>query len=218
MPDAPITYKRFHLLNPIFVIPARGGSKGIPDKNIIDLGGKPLIAYSLQNALDAIRAINDARAVNLSPAPYCSQEALKRIIVSTDSPRIAEVAEQEGVPVPFLRPHHLATDTAGSREVILHAMDFATAQGIDYDCVVLLQPTSPFRTTDDILGAMELYSPDSADKAWEYNGAVYVINPDALRKMAMGAFPRRIPFEMTADHSLDIDTPLDLTVARAILS
>lgn len=260
MPDAPITYKRFHLLNPIFVIPARGGSKGIPDKNIIDLGGKPLIAYSLQNALDAIRAINDARAVNLSPAPYCSQEALKRIIVSTDSPRIAEVAEQEGVPVPFLRPHHLATDTAGSREVILHAMDFATAQGIDYDCVVLLQPTSPFRTTDDILGAMELYSPDSADmvvsvcqassnpyyncfetdattgylhiskgdglytrrqdapKAWEYNGAVYVINPDSLRKMAMGAFPRRIPFEMTADHSLDIDTPLDLTVARAILS
>lgn len=236
--------------SPIFIIPARGGSKGLPGKNIADLAGRPLIAYSIDAAIDAIRILNERHPGRL---------ATDRVIVSTDSPEIAAKAGEEGIVIPFLRPAHLSTDTAGSREVILHAMDFADSQGICYDCVVLLQPTSPFRDGRHVAEALALYDPAATDmvvsvcearanpyyncfetdpesgflhiskgdglltrrqdapKAWEYNGAVYVINPASIREMPLGAFPRRIPYPMSAEDSLDIDTPLDLTVARALM-
>ena len=124
----------------LYIIPARGGSKGIPRKNIKLLGGVPLIHYS----------INVAR--ELANDDY--------IIVSTEDEEIAEVARQTGLAVPYMRPAHLATDTAGSREVILDAMDYADAQGIKYDNVVLLQPTSPLRNVDDVKKALELYTTD----------------------------------------------------------
>lgn len=122
-------------MHPLIVIPARGGSKGIPRKNIKPLNGKPLIAYSICTALEVVK--------------YCHL-TMENIIVSTDDEEIAAVAEQCGVNVPYRRPAHLASDTAGSREVIIDAMDYAEAKGISYDCVILLQPTSPFRTTDDV--------------------------------------------------------------------
>lgn len=233
------------ILKPLFIIPARGGSKGIPHKNIVDLAGRPLIAYSIEAALGALAGCHD-------------QSDERRIVVSTDSPEIAEVAEKEGIKVPFLRPAELSTDKSGSREVILHAMDWADSAGIDYNCVVLLQPTSPFRRAEHVLGAMQLFPPGETDmvvsvceassnpyyncfetdkegflhiskgdglitrrqdapKAWEYNGAVYVINPQSIRKMPLGAFPLRIPYEMSREDSVDIDSPLDLTVARALM-
>lgn len=229
------------VLNPLFIIPARGGSKGIPHKNIKPLCGKPLIIY----AIDAARAI-------------CRD--LSRIIVSTDDPEIADIARKAGLPVPYMRPEALATDTAGSREVMLDAMAWADSQNIAYDAVVLLQPTSPFRTAEHIEGAMSMYRPDidmvvsvteaasnpyytcfetdddpdgflhiskgdglytrrqDCPRVWEYNGAVYVINPDSLRRLPMGAFAKRLPYPMSREDSTDLDTPLDWLVAEAIMS
>lgn len=224
--------------NPLYIIPARGGSKGIPDKNITNLAGKPLIAYTIAAALEV--------------APP------ERVILSTDSDRIAAVAARYGLTTDYRRPAALATDTAGSREVILDVMDYADRRGMEYDSVVLLQPTSPLRTAADILDAVALYSPDidmvvtvteaganpyyncfetdadgflhiskgdglltrrqDAPMAWEYNGAVYVINPESIRRSGLGEFARCVPSPMPRERSVDIDTPLDLAVAEAIIS
>lgn len=221
------------------VIPARGGSKGIPGKNIRLLGGKPLVCHS----------IDHARAV-------CADVD---ICLSTDSEQIRAVAEDYGLPVPFLRPSQLATDTAPTADVLLHALDWYADHGRDYDTVILLQPTSPLRTPGQIRQALDLYAdtrpdmvvsvrpaaanpyydifetrPDGtlgiskgdglytrrqdAPCVWQYNGAIYVICADTLRRMPMGKFPRRIPFEMSAQTSLDLDTLLDWQLAEQILN
>ena len=225
---------------PLYIIPARGGSKGIPHKNIKPLAGRPLIAYSIDVARE-----------------LCPEQ--DRIILSTDDPTIADTARSLGLKVDYMRPADLATDSSGSREVMLDAMDWADARGIVYDCVVLLQPTSPLRTADDVRAALELYTPQvdmvvsvepaacnpyyncfetdtatgalkiskgdglytrrqDAPKAWEFNGAVYAINPLSLKQMPMGKFPSRIPCEMPAERSLDLDTPLDWAIAEAIIA
>lgn len=225
-------------MKPLIIIPARGGSKGILKKNIAMLDGRPLIDYTIKAAL-------------YTAAP-------SQIILSTDSEEIASVARDCGLDTPYRRPAELATDTAGSREVILDAMDWAEREGREYDAVVLLQPTSPLRKPEDIAGAMALYD-DSIDMvvsvaearsnpyyncfeadadgflhvskgdglytrrqdvppAFEYNGAVYVINPQSIRKMAMGEFPRRVPYLMPAERSVDIDTPIDLIIASHLLA
>ncbi|MDE6327873.1 MAG: acylneuraminate cytidylyltransferase family protein [Duncaniella sp.] len=222
---------------PLIIIPARGGSKGIPRKNIKLLAGRPLIHYSIEVA----RAI--------SPDSH--------IILSTDDPEIREVAQATGLPVPYTRPEKLGGDTVGSREVIIDAMDYADREGIAYDCVILLQPTSPLRTVDDTRAALSLYTPacdmvvsvtpaaanpyydcfetlpdgslrvskgdglytrrQDAPQAWQFNGAVYVINPASIRAMPLGAFPRRIPYVMPRERSVDLDTPLDWMVMEKIM-
>lgn len=224
---------------PLYIIPARGGSKGIPHKNIKPLAGRPLIAYSIDVARE-----------------LCPEQ--NRIILSTDDPEIADTARGLGLTVDYMRPADLATDSSGSREVMLDAMDWADARGIAYDCVVLLQPTSPLRTATDVRAALELYTPQvdmvvsveaaacnpyyncfetdadgflhiskgdglltrrqDAPPAWTYNGAVYVINPQSLRAMPMGSFGRRVPSPMAAERSIDLDTPRDWAVAEAIMS
>lgn len=225
-------------IKPLFIVPARGGSKGIPYKNIVELNGRPLIDYTLQVALTLA---DDSR----------------RIIVSTDDDKIAATAERCGVPVWYRRPPELATDTASSRDVVLDAMNRADEVGIEYDAVVLLQPTSPLRSVADVQTAMDMYKPDvdmvvtvteasanpyyncfemstegcleiskgdgrltrrqDAPRAYEFNGAVYVINPRSIRRQAMGEFKRRIPAVMPRERSVDIDTPFDLAVAEALL-
>lgn len=228
------------MLTPLYIIPARGGSKGIPRKNIKPLGGRPLIWWTIDAARDA-------------GAPD------SHIILSTDDAEIADTARATGLGVPYMRPAAMATDTAGSREVILDAMDWADAHGIAYDCVVLLQPTSPLRTGADIQAALDLYTPDidmvvtvceaasnpyyncfetdpdtgylhvskgdglytrrqDAPKAWEYNGAVYVINPASIRRLPLGAFPHRVPSPMPSERSIDLDTPLQWITAEAIVA
>lgn len=224
---------------PLYIIPARGGSKGIPHKNIKPLAGRPLIAYSIDVARE-----------------LCHEH--DHIILSTDDPTIADTARSLGLKVDYMRPADLATDSSGSREVMLDAMDWADARGIVYDCIVLLQPTSPLRTADDVRAALELYTPQvdmvvsvepaacnpyyncfetdadgflhiskgdglltrrqDAPLAWTYNGAVYVINPQSLRAMPMGSFGRRVPSPMAAERSIDLDTPRDWAVAEAIMS
>lgn len=127
-------------MKPLYIIPARGNSKSIPGKNIKPLAGKPLIGYSIEAALQ------------LAPQ--------ERVIVTTDSEEIASVARVFGIERPHMRPAELATDTAGSREVMLDAMAEAERRGVAFDCLVLLQPTSPLRTADDIRRALDAWNPD----------------------------------------------------------
>lgn len=119
------------------LIPARGGSKGIKNKNIIDLCGQPLIAYTIKAAL-ASSYIDD-------------------VIVSTDSKEIADVAASYGAKIPFLRPAQLAADTSKTIDAVLHAVTAMHNQGSDYDILILLQPTEPLRDTHDIDSAIEAF-------------------------------------------------------------
>lgn len=119
------------------LIPARGGSKGIKDKNVIDLCGKPLIAYT----------INAAKG----------SQYIDEVIVSTDSEMIAGVARNYGARVPFMRPEYLATDTATTLDVVMHALKFVNEKEKLFDILVLLQPTAPLRGTNDIDRAIEKF-------------------------------------------------------------
>ena len=128
----------------IAIIPARGGSKGLPGKNIKLLGGKPLIAWSIQRALES--------------------KYIDEVLVSTDSEEIARIANDHGAKVPFLRPADLATDTATSVDTVIHALDFYRdnlTQAFDY--VVLLEPTSPLREHADLDLMLELIDRQHAD-------------------------------------------------------
>ncbi|MDE6205919.1 MAG: acylneuraminate cytidylyltransferase family protein, partial [Duncaniella sp.] len=124
----------------LYIIPARGGSKGIPGKNIKTIAGHPLIHYSVEVAR------------RLAPDSH--------VIVSTDDDAIRAVVENEGLEVAYRRPAALGADNVGSREVILDVMDYADRTGIEYDKIVLLQPTSPLRTVGDVEACLALYSPD----------------------------------------------------------
>jgi CMP-N,N'-diacetyllegionaminic acid synthase len=117
------------------LIPARGGSKGLPRKNVIDLCGRPLLGWPIQ-------AAKGSRFID-------------RLIVSTDDREIAESAARQGAEVPFLRPPELATDTATSSAVIEHAISFLKTLGDQFDYLVFLEPTSPLTESEDIDRAIE---------------------------------------------------------------
>lgn len=127
------------------VIPARGGSKGVPRKNIIDIKGKPLICYSIEAGLEAKR-----------------EGIVDEVVVSTDDIEIAEVSKAAGADVPFLRPAYLSNDTAKSVDVMIHAYEFYKAQGKDFDTILLLQPTTPLRTAVDIGEALTIFQESKA--------------------------------------------------------
>lgn len=217
------------------IVPARGGSKGIPGKNIKHLGGKPLIQYTIEVAREVFKDTS--------------------ILVSTDDEEIRQCAMDLGLHVPFLRPAALATDEAGSHEVVMHALDYAESQGGKYDSVVLLQPTSPFRAAHDIRNAMAKFkqghemvvtvrparsSPHfyfkeennylvpllEREKAtrrqdfqpvWELNGAIYIMGTEALRKKGLHAL-KKVKSEMEESRSIDLDTPLDWAFAEFLLA
>jgi CMP-N,N'-diacetyllegionaminic acid synthase len=220
-------------LKPLIIIPARGGSKGLPRKNIKLLNGVPLIHYTIKAAQ---QLFNDSL-----------------ICVSTDDEEIKLVAEETGIKIPFLRPEELATDTSGSYEVLLHAIDFYEKKGYKADTLILLQPTSPFRTSLQIQEAMKLFSNkidmvvsvketksnpyynlfeeeesgylkkskesnfnrrQDCPKIWEYNGAIYIINIDTLKKQNLSAFQKVIKYKMDEYSSHDIDTPFDWNLAE----
>lgn len=125
------------------IVTARGGSKGLPGKNIRPLCGKPLIAWSIE------------------AARTCA--SLDRLVVSTDSEEIAATARAHGADAPFLRPAELAGDTATSVDVIEHAIRFLQARGEEYAYVVLIEPTSPLREPQDIDMALLQMSEAGAD-------------------------------------------------------
>lgn len=220
------------------IIPARGGSKGLPGKNIKPLNGKPLIWYTIEAARKVFPDAN--------------------ICVTTDDPEIIEVVEQTGLKVPFTRPAELATDTAGSWDVVNHAWYFYKKQGKDFEKLVLLQPTSPLRTGTHIREAYELFenNPNTdmvasvkktkanpyfnlfeADKTgflhlskegnfktrqecpdvFELNGAIYFLTPEGLVKKMNGTILQMVPYLMGEWESVDIDEELDFEVTSAIL-
>lgn len=224
-------------MNFLYVIPARGGSKGIPYKNIKKLAGKPLINYS----------IDLARQITTD----------KNICLSTDDENIIETAKLYGLEVPFKRPESLATDKAGTYEVLLHAIQYYENLGENYDAIVLLQPTSPFRLKKHIEEAISMFNEDidmvvsvketsanpyyncfeedkngflsiskgngllerrqDAPAVWEFNGSIFVINIESLKQMNMSKFTRIKKYIMEDLYSVDIDNILDWKIAELIL-
>lgn len=224
-------------MKPLVIIPARGGSKGIPHKNIKDLNGKPLIYYTIDVAR---QIVGD-----------------EDICVSTDDNEIIKCVEGYGLKVPFVRPAELATDTAGTYEVLTHALNFYEQQGKYFDVVLLLQNTSPFRTVEHVKEALKLYTSDidmvvsvnetrtnpyyncveedqngylkktlnskiltrrqDAPVTYEYNGAIYVMNAERLKAMHYSKFTKTVKYVMDEIHSVDLDTMLDWKYAEFII-
>jgi CMP-N,N'-diacetyllegionaminic acid synthase len=170
------------MMNILGLIPARGGSKGVPRKNIKLLAGKPLLNYTAEAAL--------------------SSKRLTRVILSTEDEEIAEVGRTCGIEVPFLRPTELAQDTTPTLPVVQHALRFLEEQGNHFDAVCLLQPTNPFRRAADIDSCIELLETEQADTVFtvlavpaEHNPHwVYFRNNDGSLRLSTGEaapIPRR---------------------------
>ncbi len=215
------------------IVPARGGSKRLPRKNVLPLGGKPLIAWTINSARDS--------------------DCFVDVLVSTDDVEIADAARAAGAMVPWLRPSELARDTSDIAAVMAHALAWYEHEHGDVDAVVLLQPTSPFRSVASIFGAVRAYisqtgparkpvvsvSPTTTHPAWTFawrdgelqpslgweplelrlqdlppayalNGAVYVIPAEDIRLGLPIVRPGVLPYVMSGSHeSLDIDTEDD---------
>ena len=221
------------------VIPARGGSKAIPDKNLADLAGRPLIDWTIQAAK--------------------SSRLIDRVIVSTDSEAIADAAKRSGASVPFKRPAELSDDSSSGTLAVIHAVRWlGDTEGYDPDVVICLQPTSPFRTSRDIDQALSLLREKNADAVvsvtaaeshpywmkkvladgrlsrwldvdgssivrqelpavWTLNGAIYAAKRTVLLERGTWYTDSCYAYVMPAERSLDIDTPWHLHVANLIL-
>lgn len=164
----------------LFLIPARGGSKGLPRKNILPLAGRPMIYYTIDAALGAMAEGDE-------------------LCVSTDDFEIREKVQDYGLNVPFVRPESLATDTTTTNEVIQHALEWYNSNGLVFDIVVLLQPTSPLRNAENVCRALSLWDENSMDlllsvKETEANPYYVLFEEDErgyLIKAKSGDFPRR---------------------------
>ncbi|HAN39428.1 MAG TPA: acylneuraminate cytidylyltransferase family protein [Chitinophagaceae bacterium] len=217
------------------VIPARSGSKGLLGKNFKLLAGKPLIAHTIEAAIDS--------------------NCFDQICISTNSPEVLEIARSYKIYPPFIRPEVYATDTATSEDVIKHALNYYSSVGTEFDTITLLQPTSPLRNANHIKSAFQLYQKDvemlvsvfesdanpyytlmeldyngylqtskkgdftrrqDCPKVWQLNGAIYIINVISLLEKGMMNL-NRIPFEMSKESSIDIDDLLDFDFADFLL-
>ncbi|MBU3154824.1 cytidylyltransferase domain-containing protein [Clostridium estertheticum] len=219
------------------IIPARGGSKSIPNKNIMSICGKPLIAYTI----DAGK----------------KSKYIDEIIVSTDSDVIKVIAEQYGAKVPFLRPEELSNDTSKSIDVVIHVINFYKKNDVSFDYVILLQPTSPLRTFEHLDNAIEkliesnstsLVSVCEADENpvlmrrieneklkevisfegtnlrrqdlptfYKFNGALYINSNDMLMNKRKFVDENTVPYVMDKESSIDIDTMLDARLVELII-
>lgn len=219
------------------IIPARGGSKGIPRKNVKAISGKPMIQYTIEAAKEC---------------PY-----IDKVVVSTEDVEIADISMRAGAIVPFSRPEELATDEAKTIDVVMHAVEFYERKAERFDIIVLLQPTSPLRNAEDITKALEYFmrneqrslvtvsevseSPilmrnfnkenklekileEDSDvrrqdmkKFYRINGAIYINKASELN--ANTSFnDNEMGFVLTQDHGIDVDEPQDLVVAEYYLS
>lgn len=158
------------------LINARSGSKGVPRKNIKPLNGKPLIAYSIETALKSRR--------------------IGRVVVSTDSQNIADVAKAYGAETPFLRPPELATDTAKQIDAMIHAVAALEQAGDRYDYICILQPTCPLRSAEDVDGALQLLLDSGADSVitvtdvgGRHPRTLYTQNPDGQIRAYLDSAP-----------------------------
>ncbi len=222
------------------IIPARGGSKGIPGKNIIDLAGRPLISYTIKTAIES--------------------NVFHRIICSTDDEKIAKIAEQYGAEVPFIRPKKLSRDDTPMKAVLRHAVLFVEKQEdkkIDY--VFCLQPTNPFRSVEDITRAVAEIPKRNTDSvigvirvesdhpilmkkivngllvpfmipekegtprqkykphAYKRSGSVYLTKRDVLIGQDSIWGKRIRPLIVSKESAINIDDQIDLETARAFI-
>jgi CMP-N-acetylneuraminic acid synthetase len=220
------------------LIPARGGSKGVPRKNLASLAGKPLIQYTFDAALGS-RELDD-------------------VLLSTDDEEIAEAGRRAGVAVPFLRPANLAEDATPMLAVVEHALDYVEGQGNRVGAVMVLQPTSPLRTSLHIDEAIHMYRktrppgvvsvcevkehpyelvaledghlrrafhrPAAVSRRQDYpafyyvNGAIYLISRETVAKERSLIPSGSIPYVMDRRDSLDVDEPLDLQLVECFLT
>ncbi|WP_029688939.1 acylneuraminate cytidylyltransferase family protein [Thermoanaerobacter sp. A7A] len=221
------------------LIPARGGSKGVPRKNIKLLLDKPLIAYTIEAALQV--------------------DFIDKVIVSTDDLEIAQISREYGAEVPFLRPYELATDEAKSIDVILHAMDWMEKEHGAFNLILLLQPTSPFRNSEDIKTALDIFFEKNAKavvsvceaehsplwmntlnddlnmkdfirknilnknrqelgKYYRINGAIYIAEWDYLRQNKTFFGDKTYAYIMPKERSIDIDTEMDFKFAEFLIN
>lgn len=221
------------------VIPARGGSKGVPGKNIKELAGRPLIAYTIEAAL--------------------ASNIFSNVIVSTDSREIADVALRCGAEVPFLRPDEISGDEVSSDDVILHALTYCREHGVPCDTVCKLQPTSPLRNSSHLQEAYCLFQEKKADflvsvcecehsPLWtgkleddlrmdhfmteevrracrqelpiyyRLNGAIYMGKTEQYMKNKSFFGNNSIAYIMKQEDSIDIDSQIDFKIAEIMLS
>ena len=224
-------------MNIISIIPARGGSKGIPRKNIKLLNGKPLISYSI-DASNSCSLIDDT-------------------YVSTEDAEISEISKGNNAEV-IERPDELAGDDSSSIDVILHVLDYLENRGELPDLFVLLQPTSPLRTSEDIEASINLFLESDCDSLvsvceldhrsllnfsledgflvqnnnealfnsrrqdipthYSLNGAIYITTPEFIRKNKSFYSDKTIPHVMSKEKSIDIDTSFDFKLAEFLLN
>lgn len=219
----------------IAIIPARGGSKGIPKKNIQSLAGKPLVAHSIINALKT--------------------PSINRVFVSTDDPEIADFAQKYGAEI-IWRPEDISGDAATSESALLQALEFLDAsEGYQPDLLVFMQCTSPLTLSDDIEGTIQALLSNSADSAlsvapfhyflWGYGkdndviainhdkyirprrqdrdpqyietGAVYVMRTAGFVQARHRFFGRIAMYHMPLERRLEIDDPVDMQIAEVLL-
>ena len=221
----------------IAIIPARSGSKGVKDKNIRDLCGKPLMAYTIEAAIKS--------------------GEFDEVMVSTDSEYYAEIAKQFGASVPFLRSIETSSDTASSWDMVKEVLCGYRKQGREFDTFCLLQPTSPLRTFEDICSAYDLYRnkanfavvsvceaehsplwcgnlPDSGEfigfvdeknlkqrqagrKYYRLNGAIYIVCIDKFKDDDFLYREGSFAYVMPQDRSVDIDTEIDFKLAEVYM-
>lgn len=223
--------------NTLVLIPARGGSKGVPGKNLSTVAGIPLVGRAARTARSAGAGLGVGW----------------RVVCSTDDPAIAEVARAWGAEVPFIRPPELASDSARTVDVVLHALDELKD---DFDTVVLLQCTSPltdpadvanavrlhwtakspvisvcssehpiewmYRMTGDgrlspVLGGRDVHQRQGTHAAFRPSGAVYVASPETLRRAGGFVTPDTRGYVVPAERSVDVDSPIDLVLADAVV-
>lgn len=224
------------------IVPARGGSKGIPRKNLADVCGKPLIAYSIETGRQLLE-----------------NGTLARCVVSTDDEEIASCARALGADVPFLRPAAAATDAAKALAYVLHALEVLEPQDGAYDAVMLLQPTSPIRNAaviaeavarmsagqsdsliscyrEEYINELVMYDPQADGTlvprsplhnkgvrrqehgpAMVRNGALYVTRTAYLKATGSLVCDRPVLLEMSKLDSIDVDAPDDLILLRAVM-
>lgn len=224
--------------NILCVIPARGGSKGLPKKNIKRLLGRPLISYTIEQA--------------------GSSKYIDRVIVSTDDKYIAAISRRYGAETPFIRPKKLASDKSGMVDVLLHAVNWMEKrEKYSFDIVVLLQVTSPLRSVKDVDKCIELLFKRDADSifsvteshrspyfnmvelrndnsvklvkrgnfltrqqtplVYDINGSVYIWRKDALKSKKKVILKKSHIYIMPKERSIDIDDSIDLNIAKMLL-
>lgn len=227
-------------MNIVGIVPARGGSKGVPRKNIVQVGGRPLIAWTIEAAVEA--------------------DCFSRVIVTTDCEETAEIALQWGAEVPFLRPSELAQDQTSGVDPIIHCLDWMEGhEKCIPDAVMLLQPTSPLRTSGDILNAIKVFQSKRGDSViacrevrdhpywtkrimsdgraedfipdglkafptrqqlpplYMVNGAIYVFRREVVLKNRSFYGEKNYAYIMPAERSWDIDSPSDLKICEFLL-